>query len=35
MTDSSDTADIRLLDFGLSIILGPQDFCNDPFGTLV
>ncbi len=35
MTDTSDNADIRLLDFGLSIILGPNDFCHDPFGTLV
>jgi serine/threonine protein kinase len=35
MTDSSDTADIRLVDFGLSKIIGPNDFCNEPFGTLV
>ena len=35
MTDISDSADIRLLDFGLSKIIGPSDFCNEPYGTLV
>ena len=35
MTDSSETADIRLLDFGLSKIIGPTDFCTEPYGTLV
>jgi serine/threonine protein kinase len=34
MTDDSDTADIRLLDFGLSKIIGPNDVCNEPYGTL-
>ena len=34
MTDHSDTADIRLLDFGLGKIIGPDEFCKDPFGTL-
>jgi calcium-dependent protein kinase len=35
MTDNSETADIRLLDFGLSKIIGPNDFCTEPYGTLV
>jgi serine/threonine protein kinase len=35
MTDTSDTSDIRLLDFGLSKILGPNEKCTEPFGTLV
>jgi len=34
MTDSSDDADIRLLDFGLSKIIGPTQNCNEPYGTL-
>ena len=35
MTDNSDTADLRLLDFGLSKIIGPNEFCTEPYGTLV
>ena len=35
MTDSTEDADIRLLDFGLSKIIGPNETCNEPFGTLV
>ena len=34
MTDCTDEADIRLLDFGLSKITGPTQFCNEPYGTL-
>ncbi len=34
MTDESENADIRLLDFGLSKILGPDETCNEPYGTL-
>jgi len=34
MTDSSEDADIRLLDFGLSKIIGPSQNCNEPYGTL-
>jgi len=34
MTDSSEEADIRLLDFGLSKIIGPSQNCNEPYGTL-
>jgi serine/threonine protein kinase len=35
MTDNSEEADIRLLDFGLSKIIGPNETCHEPFGTLV
>jgi serine/threonine protein kinase len=35
MTDNSETADIRLLDFGLSKIIGPNEYCTEPYGTLV
>ncbi len=35
MTDDSDDADIRLLDFGLSKIIGPTQLCREPYGTLV
>jgi len=34
MTDNTENADVRLLDFGLSKIIGPNETCNDPFGTL-
>jgi tRNA A-37 threonylcarbamoyl transferase component Bud32 len=34
MTDESDEADIRLLDFGLSKIIGPNENCKEPYGTL-
>ena len=34
MTDISDTADIRLLDFGLSKIVGNEEKCTEPYGTL-
>lgn len=34
MTDTTDNADIRLLDFGLSKILGPGEKCQEPFGTI-
>ncbi len=34
MTDNTDNADIRLLDFGLSKIIGPTQTCNEPYGTL-
>lgn len=35
MTDDSDSADIRLLDFGLSKMIGPNETCTEPYGTLV
>ena len=34
ITDYSDKADIRLLDFGLSKIIGPNEKCTDPYGTI-
>ena len=34
MDDASDNANIKLLDFGLGKILGPNETCNDIFGTL-
>lgn len=34
MTDQSEKADIRLLDFGLGKIIGPTDKCTEPYGTL-
>jgi len=34
MTDPSDTAELKLLDFGLSKIIGPNEKCEEPFGTL-
>ena len=33
MTNDTDEADIRLLDFGLGKIIGPNEFCKEPFGT--
>lgn len=35
MTDDTEDADIRILDFGLSKIIGPNENCTEPFGTLV
>ena len=35
MTDDSEVADVKLLDFGLSKILSPGEFCHEPFGTIV
>lgn len=34
MTTSDDDAEIRLLDFGLSKMIGPNDKCTERFGTL-
>jgi len=34
MVDKSDVSDIKLVDFGLSKIIGPNETCNEPFGTL-
>ena len=35
MTDNSEEADIKVVDFGLSKIIGPKQTCTEPFGTLV
>lgn len=34
MTSTEDDAHPKLVDFGLSKIIGPGETCNDPFGTL-
>ena len=34
ITDYSKKADIRLLDFGLSKIIGPNEKCTEPYGTI-
>ena len=33
MTNETDTADIRLVDFGLGKIIGPGETCTESFGT--
>lgn len=35
MTSNSEDADLRILDFGLSKFIGPQETANEPYGTLV
>jgi serine/threonine protein kinase len=35
MENDSDASDIKLLDFGLSTISGPNELCYEPFGTIV
>lgn len=35
MTSTEDSADLRLLDFGLSKIIGPHETAMEPYGTLV
>jgi hypothetical protein len=35
MTDNSDLAEAKLVDFGLSKMIGPNETSTDPFGTLV
>ena len=34
MTDTSDKADLKILDFGLSKMIGPEEKCTEMFGTL-
>jgi len=34
MENSSDTACLKIVDFGLSKLLGPNEYSNDPFGTI-
>ena len=34
MVNNDENSDIRILDFGLSKILGPYEKCNEPYGTL-
>lgn len=35
MTDSSDSADLKIMDFGLSKMIGPKEKCREYFGTIV
>ena len=35
MTSKEDDADIRILDFGLGKIIGPNEKCLEPFGTII
>ena len=34
LTDENEDADVRLMDFGLSKIVGPNQKCTEPYGTL-
>ena len=34
MTSNDENADLRILDFGLSKIIGPEEKCTEPYGTL-
>ena len=34
MTDNTDQAIPKIVDFGLAKIMGPQEKANEPFGTL-
>ena len=33
MVEDTDTSDVKLVDFGLSKMIGPNEFCMEPFGT--
>ena len=35
MENDSEKADLKIVDFGLSKIIGPNETSKDPFGTLV
>ena len=35
MADPSDESELKLVDFGLSKMIGPSETSTDPFGTLV
>jgi len=34
MTNDTDNAEIRILDFGLGKIIGPNETCSEPYGTI-
>lgn len=34
MVDETEDADVKIVDFGLSKMIGPNEKCNEPFGTL-
>ncbi len=33
MADESDDSDVKIVDFGLSKMIGPSELCDEPFGT--
>ena len=35
MTSNDDNTDIRILDFGLGKIIGPNEKCSEPYGTII
>lgn len=35
MTNDTEEAELKILDFGLSKIIGPNELANEPYGTLV
>ncbi len=35
MVEETDDSDLKLVDFGLSKMLGPSETCTEPFGTFV
>jgi serine/threonine protein kinase len=35
MSDDTDEAQVKIVDFGLSKMIGPNETSTDPFGTLV
>ena len=35
MTSEDDDADIKILDFGLGKIIGPNEKCSEPYGTII
>ena len=35
MADDSDDSQLKIVDFGLSKMIGPNETASDPFGTLV
>lgn len=34
MADESDSSQLKIVDFGLSKMIGPNETATDPFGTL-
>jgi hypothetical protein len=34
MVDKSENSEVKIVDFGLSKMIGPTQLCNEPFGTL-
>ena len=35
MTSEDDNADLKILDFGLGKIIGPNEKCSEPYGTII